>query len=73
MTPRRSVRPAIAFSVGNDDYWDVKLSISGSMGDAGYDIRIGHIGEHNAMVADPGMPAMFRRCRGWMRLRGWMR
>ena len=49
---------AIAFSVGNDDYWDVKLSIAGSMGDAGYDLRIGHIGERDHMVPDPDMPAM---------------
>ena len=54
-----AIGPAsIAFSVGNDDYWDVKLSISGSMGDAGYDLRIGHIGERDGAV---------RRCRRWTR------
>ena len=45
---------AIAFSVGNDDYWDVKLSISGSMGDAGYDLRIGHIGERDTSETELG-------------------
>ena len=49
---------AISMSVGNDDYWDVMLKISGSMGDAGYDLRIGHIGERDHMVADPDSPAM---------------
>ena len=48
-----SIGPAnIAVSAGNDDYWDVKLSIAGSMGDAGYDIRIGHIGEHGDDAGD---------------------
>ena len=56
-----AIGPAsIAFSVGNDDYWDVKLSISGSMGDAGYDLRIGHIGERDGTI---------RACRRWTRRR----
>ena len=39
-----SLGPAsIAISAGNDDYWDVMLKIAGSLGDAGYDFRIGHI------------------------------
>ena len=43
-----AIGPAsIAISTGNDDYWDVKLTLSGSMGDAGYNLRIGHIGEHD--------------------------
>ena len=42
-----SLGPAgIAVSTGNDEYWDAKLSIAGSFGDAGYDVRVGHIGEH---------------------------
>ena len=44
-----AIGPAsIAVSAGNDDYWDAKLSIAGSMGDAGYDLRVGHVGEHGA-------------------------
>ena len=35
----------IAVSAADDEYWDAKVSISGSMGDAGYDLRVGHIGE----------------------------
>ena len=54
-----AIGPAsIAFSVGNDDYWDAKLSISGSMGDAGYDLRIGHIGERDSSTAVAGTQAM---------------
>ena len=46
-----AIGPAsIAISTGNDDYWDVKLTIAGSMGDAGYDLRIGHIGERDRNV-----------------------
>ena len=37
----------IAVSAGNNDYWDVQVKIGGSFGDAGYDIRIGHIAEHD--------------------------
>jgi hypothetical protein len=41
-----AIGPAnIAVSTGNDDFWDAKLSIAGSMGDAGYDVRVGHIGK----------------------------
>ena len=48
-----SIGPAsIAVSTGNDDYWDVKLSIAGSMGDAGYDLRIGHVGENDNDISD---------------------
>ena len=46
-----AIGPAgISISAADDDYWDVKLTISGSMGDAGYDLRLGHIGEHDADV-----------------------
>ena len=46
-----AIGPAsIAISTGNDDYFDVKLSIAGSMGDAGYDLRIGHIAEYDKDV-----------------------
>ena len=42
-----AIGPAnVAISTGNNDFWDVKLSIAGSMGDAGYDIRVGHTGEY---------------------------
>ena len=38
---------SIAVSSGNDDYWDVKATIAGSMGGGyGYDLRIGHIAEY---------------------------
>ena len=44
-----AIGPAsIAFSTADDDYWDVTLKIAGSMGDAGYDLRIGHIGEYDS-------------------------
>ena len=47
-----AIGPAsIAVSTGNDDYFDIKLSIAGSMGDAGYDFRIGHIAEYEKDVA----------------------
>ena len=52
-----SIGPAsIAVSTGNNDYFDIKLSIAGSMGDAGYDFRIGHIAEYEADV--PAVPAV---------------
>ena len=35
----------ISTSVGNNDYWDAMAKIAGSFGDAGYDLRIGYIGE----------------------------
>ena len=47
-----AIGPAsVAVSTGNDDYFDVELTIAGSMGDAGYDFRIGHIAEYEADVA----------------------
>ena len=43
-----AIGPAnIAISTAEGDYWDAKVSISGSMGDAGYDLRVGHIGEND--------------------------
>ena len=46
-----AIGPAsIAVSTGNNDYFDIKLSVAGSMGDAGYDFRIGHIAEYEADV-----------------------
>ena len=42
-----SLGPAgIAVSTSNNDYWDAKLSVAGSLGEAGYDLRVGHIGEY---------------------------
>jgi predicted porin len=38
---------SIAVSTADGDYWDAKLSVAGSMGDTGYALRIGHIGEHD--------------------------
>ena len=47
-----AIGPAsIAISTGNNDFFDIKLSIAGSMGDAGYDLRIGHTVEYEADVA----------------------
>ena len=49
-----AIGPAnIAISTGDNDYWDAKLSIAGSMGDAGYDIRIGYIGEYEEEETEP--------------------
>ena len=54
-----SIGPAkISISVGNDDYWAAKLAIAGSVGDAGYDLRIGHIGEYDTMVEVAAVPAV---------------
>ena len=48
-----AIGPAsIAVSTGNDDYWDARLKIAGSMGDAGYDVRIGHIADHDDNKGD---------------------
>ena len=38
---------SLAVSTAEDDYWDAKVSVAGSMGDAGYDVRVGHIGEND--------------------------
>ena len=47
-----AIGPAsISVSTGNNDYFDIRLTIAGSMGDAGYDFRIGHIVEYEADVA----------------------
>ena len=53
-----AIGPAsIAVSAGENDYWDAKLSIAGSMGDAGYSVRIGHTGKYETqeVTADPDM------------------
>ena len=48
-----AIGPAsIAVSTGNNDFFDIKLTIAGSMGDAGYDFRIGHTAEYEADVAE---------------------
>ena len=47
-----AIGPAsIAISTGGNDYWDAQLKIAGSMGDAGYDIRVGYIGETETTAA----------------------
>ena len=46
-----SLGPAtISVSTGDDDYWDAMLKIAGSVGDAGYDFRVGYIGEYDTDV-----------------------
>ena len=43
-----AIGPAnIAVSSGNNDYWDAQVSVAGSVGDAGYDVRVAHIGDHD--------------------------
>ena len=60
-----AIGPAsIAVSTGNDDYFDIKLSIAGSMGDAGYDFRIGHIAEYEKDVAEVAAMNQTRSRRG---------
>lgn len=38
---------AVSFSTsaGENDFWDVAASVAGSFGDAGYDVRIAHVGK----------------------------
>ena len=46
-----AIGPAsIAVSSGDNDYWDIMLKVAGSFGDAGYDLRVGHIAEYDAVV-----------------------
>ena len=46
-----AIGPAtLSVSAGNKEYWDAKLSVAGSFGDAGYDVRIGHIFENDQSV-----------------------
>ena len=48
-----SIGPAaISVATGENDYWDVQLKLAGAMGDAGYDIRIGHIAEYDGATTD---------------------
>ena len=44
---------SIAVSAGNSDFWDAAATISGSAGDAGYNLRVGYRGddENQAMIA----------------------
>ena len=37
----------ISASMGNDDYKDIRATFSGSVGDSGYDLRIGYVGEND--------------------------
>lgn len=39
---------SIATSVGEDDYWDAMVKVSGSAGDTGYDFRVGYVGDNDA-------------------------
>ena len=43
---------SIAVSAGNDEYYDGKLTIAGSMGDAGYDFRVGYWNQDDVADAD---------------------
>jgi predicted porin len=46
-----AIGPAnLAVSAADNEYWDAKIQIAGSMGDAGYDLRIGYIGEYDTTV-----------------------
>ena len=45
---------SLAASGGNNDYWDATLKVAGSFGDAGYDVRVGHIAEHEVDNVDTG-------------------
>ena len=54
-----SLGPAtLSFSAGDNDYWDAKLTIAGSFGDAGYDIRIGHIAEYETSATTAASTSM---------------
>ena len=45
---------SIAASTGDNEYWDTKLTVAGSMGEAGYDFRIGYIPKYDTPTeADP--------------------
>jgi len=37
---------SFAASTGNDDYFDTMVKFAGSMGDSGYDIRVGYVGDN---------------------------
>ena len=41
---------SIAATTGNDGYWDAMVKIAGSVGDAGYDIRVAHVAEFETDV-----------------------
>ena len=41
----------ISASLGNNDFWDAKLSVAGSMGDSGYDVRVGYKDDSETTVA----------------------
>jgi predicted porin len=41
----------IAASIGKDDAWSAKLSVAGSMGDSGYDFRVGYIDASETLTA----------------------
>ena len=46
-----AIGPAsIGVSTGNNDYFDATLTIAGSFGDAGYDLRVGFISEYDEEV-----------------------
>ena len=42
-------------SFGNDGYWDAKATVAGSMGDSGYDLRVGYISESDPATTFDGL------------------
>ena len=60
-----SIGPAsIAVSISDNDYWDVMATFAGSFGDAGYNIRIGHIAEYETPAPVAATPASIDNVRG---------
>ena len=37
---------SVSVSTGNGDYWDAMAKVAGSVGDSGYDLRVGFIGDN---------------------------
>ena len=52
----------LSVSAGDNDYWDAMLKVAGSFGDAGYDIRIGHVAEYKG-TREETIPASFSPAR----------
>ena len=37
---------SVSVSTGNNDYWDAMAKVAGSVGDSGYDLRVGFVGDN---------------------------